>query len=91
MIANMVPGQAVLKGYVDGVEFASENIIIYGEDETIVIVNLYATGDVNPGKELINNEDPCLVYEICDNTIDDDQDTLADCDDPECAGVGSCP
>jgi len=29
--------------------------------------------------------------EICDNTTDDDGDTLADCADPDCTGTTACP
>ena len=30
-------------------------------------------------------------FEICGNNIDDDNDGLADCDDPECFGLAICP
>src|SRR4029079_18118346 len=29
--------------------------------------------------------------EVCGNGLDDDQDGRADCADPDCFGVGSCP
>jgi len=32
-----------------------------------------------------------VAPEVCDDGIDNDGDGLADCNDPDCAGVGSCP
>ncbi|MGL5890844.1 MAG: hypothetical protein ACRC3B_13205, partial [Bacteroidia bacterium] len=31
------------------------------------------------------------AQEICNNGIDDDNDGLADCQDPDCANFGTCP
>jgi hypothetical protein len=45
-----------------------------------------------PG-ELCDAQGQCFVPppEDCDNTIDDDLDTLADCQDPDCVGDPACP
>jgi|GEM_PF-1998487 len=36
------------------------------------------------------SEPPSPVAEICDNKIDDDLDTLIDCEDPDCAANAAC-
>jgi hypothetical protein len=47
-----------------------------------------------PGKEgtvdLTLSELADVVGEICDNGIDDDGNGLIDCEDPKCAGAGTC-
>lgn len=47
--------------------------------------DIVAMGEVEDYRLLITSD------EDCSNGIDDDADGLIDCDDPDCAGVASCP
>ena len=50
--------------------------------------NANTNNNTNANNNTNNNSNPNT--EICDNQIDDDLDSLTDCDDPECDGQPAC-
>lgn len=46
--------------------------------------------DVGTSEDVTTQNDLPLSGEVCDNATDDDNDTLADCDDPDCSDAEEC-
>ena len=82
-------GYTTYRWFLDGTE-------IYGEIDSTLNTYFYGNGDyrvIGTGG-ICAPSDTSVIYnvlcEICGNSIDDDGDSLIDCDDPDCAAYDGC-
>ena len=47
-------------------------------------------GEIDCDDPDCDDDDACIVDEVCFNDFDDDRDGLVDCDDPDCDGFPTC-
>ncbi len=78
-------------GILNGTEECDGSQFLANENACSAWDSVYASGSVSCSEDCTVNFDACQYpKEVCDDTIDNDKDSLTDCDDPDCANDSAC-